>query len=137
MAAAALWLAAGASAEEPIVNVQASRWYDWGSFGAYPRNSYESFGAESPFFNLLQTDESCYDGLVFMEPRGKYVETPGPVVTDKDGNLVWMSTQWEQAMDVKVQKYKGKDYITFWRGSDSGTFGSGTYLMVRSLHFAG
>jgi len=130
MAAAALWLAAGASAEEPIVNVQASRWYDWGSFGAYPRNSYESFGAESPFFNLLQTDESCYDGLVFMEPRGKYVETPGPVVTDKDGNLVWMSTQWEQAMDVKVQKYKGKDYITFWRGSDSGTFGSGTYLML-------
>ncbi|KAI6780902.1 uncharacterized protein J7T54_007382 [Emericellopsis cladophorae] len=125
-----LWLAIGALAGETVSVVEASKWYDWGFFGAAPLTSYESFGAESPLFSLLQTDERCYDGLIFIEPRGVYVETPGPVVTDKDGNLIWMATEWGQAMDLKVQKYKDKDYITFWRGSDSGTFGSGSYIML-------
>lgn len=110
-------------------NISAS-WYDWGYYGSFPRKNYKSFGAQSPRPALVQTDDRCDDGYIFVEPRGVYVETPGPVVMDNAGNLVWMQTQWGQAMDVKVQQYKGKDYITFWHGSDNGTFGEGYYLMV-------
>ncbi|CAM1502369.1 Fc.00g043530.m01.CDS01 [Cosmosporella sp. VM-42] len=110
--------------------VKASTAYDWGYYGAFPQMSYESFGAQSPFLNLVRTDERCDDGYIFVEPRGHYVDTPGPVMLDNDGNLVWMQTQWGQAMDVKVQRYQGRDYITFWHGSDNGTFGEGYYLML-------
>ncbi|KAF4122791.1 Arylsulfotransferase (ASST) [Geosmithia morbida] len=113
-------------------HVQASYWYDWGWYGSYPRKSYESFGADSPLFNIVKADDRCEDGLLFIEPRGLYVETPGPVIVDGQGNLVWTDTKWGQAMDVKVQSYKGKDYITFWIGEDTGSFagGTGSYLML-------
>ncbi|KAF5008601.1 hypothetical protein FDECE_5135 [Fusarium decemcellulare] len=105
-------------------------WYDWGWYGAYPRKSYESFGAQSPRPALVRTDERCDTGYTFVEPRGVYVETPGPVILDNGGNLVWMETRWGQAMDLKVQSFNGKDYITFWHGTDNGTFGEGYYLML-------
>lgn len=128
--------AASGSTEAPV-NVQNSYWYDWGWYGAYPRTSYESFGAQSPLVNIVKKDDRCDDGLIFFEPRGAYVETPGPVVTDTDGNLIWTETRWGQAMDLKVQRYKGKDYITFWVGTDRGGFagGQGSYIMVRSFVF--
>ncbi|KAK7422927.1 hypothetical protein QQZ08_009285 [Neonectria magnoliae] len=33
-------------------------------------------------------------------------------------------------MELKVQAFQGKDYITFWHGTDNGTFGEGFYLML-------
>ena len=104
--------------------------YDWGYYGAFPQMDYESFGAKSIRPNLIQTDERCDDGYIFVEPRGHFVDTPGPVMLDNNGNLVWMQTGWGQAMDVKVQQFEGRNYITFWHGSDNGTFGEGYYLMV-------
>ncbi|KAM5346426.1 hypothetical protein ACJ41O_009431 [Fusarium nematophilum] len=105
-------------------------WYDWGWYGAFPRKSYQSFGAESPRPLLAQIDERCDDGYTFIEPRGFYVGTPGPVILDNAGNLVWMETKWGQAMDLKVQYFNGKEYMTFWHGTDNGTFGEGYYLML-------
>lgn len=105
-------------------------WFDWGWYGAYPHKNYESFGAQSPWPLVAKTDERCDNGYIFAEPRGFYVDTPGPVILDNAGNLVWMETRWGEAMDVKVQRFNGKDYITFWHGTDNGTFGEGYYLMV-------
>ena len=112
------------------VSIDSSYWYDWGWYGAYPQMKYESFGASSPWTNVLRTDPRCDDGYVFIGPRGLAVTAPGPIILDQDGNLVWMETRWGQAMDLKVQSYQGNDYITFWHGSDNGTFGQGYYLMV-------
>ncbi|KEY71818.1 hypothetical protein S7711_09026 [Stachybotrys chartarum IBT 7711] len=111
-------------------DTSAASWYDWGYYGAFPRRSYESFGAESPRPALVATDPRCDDGYTFVEPRGHYVYTPGPVMLDNAGELVWMNTEWGQAMDVKVQRYRDEDYITFWHGTDSGTFGTGSYIML-------
>lgn len=109
---------------------EASTWYDWGLHGAYPRQSYQSFGGRSPKLNLVRRDSRCREGLVFLEPRGVYVDTPGPVIVDNDGNLVWMQTAWGEAMDVKVQQFNGSNYMTFWHGTDNGIFGEGAYIMV-------
>lgn len=114
-------------------HVQNSYWYDWAWYGGYPRTSYESFGAESPMVNIAKRDPRCDEGYTFLAPRGKFVGTPGPVIIDNDGNLIWTQTKWGQAMDLKVQKFQNKDYITFWRGSDTGNFGTGSYYIV-SFH---
>lgn len=107
-----------------------SYWYDWGLYGAYPRRSYKSFSSASPWLNIVKSDQRCEDGYSFIEPRGESVPSPGPIILDNEGNLVWMETKYGQAMDLKVQNYKGKDYLTFWHGDDSGWFGRGYYLML-------
>ena len=117
------------SSDRPL-HIERSYWYDWGWHGGYPRVSYESFGADSPFLNIIKQDDRCDDGYTFIAPRGMYVEAPAPVILDNNGNLVWTETKWGQAMDFEVQKYQGKDYITFWHGTGNGTFGTGSYLMV-------
>ncbi|KAF7561256.1 hypothetical protein G7046_g2865 [Stylonectria norvegica] len=125
------WTTASASANRRSkTHAEASTAYDWGYYGAYPQIGYESFGAGSVWPNIDQKDARCDGGYIFIEPRGHSVETPGPVILDNKGNLVWMQTAWGQAMDVKVQRYRGKDYITFWHGSDNGTFGEGYYMML-------
>ena len=107
--------------------------YDLGDYGAYPLTSYASFNLVSPRLNILQWNPQCEDGqYVFLEPRGGSVPTPGPMILDAKGNLIWMEGKFGQAMDFKVQRYKGEDYLTFWTGTDSGTHGTGSYYMVSS-----
>lgn len=125
---------ASTAAAAGAVAAHGSYWYDWGLYGAYPRQSYESFSSASPWVNILQSDERCDAAYTFIEPRGDSVPYPGPVILDNEGSLVWMETKYGQAMDLKVQKYKGEDYITFWHGGDSGWFGRGYYLMLDSSY---
>ncbi|KAF3770061.1 hypothetical protein M406DRAFT_227814, partial [Cryphonectria parasitica EP155] len=105
-----------------------------GLYGAYPRISYESFSSASPWLNIIKSDPRCEDGYTLIEPRGDSVPYPGPIILDNDGSLVWMETRYGQAMDLKVQSYKGNDYLTFWHGGDSGWFGKGYYLMLDSSY---
>ncbi|KAL5358367.1 ASST-domain-containing protein [Aspergillus floccosus] len=37
-------------------------------------------------------------------------------------------------MDLKVQHYRGQDYLTFWAGEDDGTRGIGSYYMLNSSY---
>lgn len=129
-----LWMSLVALSESTSISADHSYWYDWGVYGAYPQRTYESFGAASPWTNILKYDSRCDDGHVFIGPRGLSVPTPGPIILDKKGDLVWMETKWGQAMDLKVQSYQGNDYITFWTGTDNGTFGEGHYLMLDSSY---
>ncbi|KAL1890451.1 hypothetical protein Sste5346_008280 [Sporothrix stenoceras] len=120
-------------------------WYDWGRYGLHPEQHYESFSASPPRPYLLQHDKRCsatvtdddnVDGqdLIFAAPRGLAVTAPGPIVYDTRGHLVWMDTRWGEAMDVKVQQYNGEDYLTFWHGTDNGTFGEGQYYMLNASY---
>lgn len=127
-------LLAASTAAGSSVAAHNSFWYDWGLYGAYPRLSYESFSWASPWVNLVKSSSKCEDGYTFIEPRGDSVPHAGPIILDNDGNLVWMEAKYGQAMDVKVQTYKGNDYITFWHGGDSGWFGRGYYLMLDSSY---
>ncbi|KAK5100805.1 hypothetical protein LTR24_000951 [Lithohypha guttulata] len=108
-----------------------STWYDWGWYGLYPQRSYQSSGLLSPLFNFRTWQSECNDhGYVLLEPRGLLVTQPGPVITDKQGNLVWKGAEWGEVMDFKVQVYQSQQVLTFWVGEDSGTFGQGRYIIV-------
>lgn len=107
-----------------------SKLYDWGLLGLVPRQSYKSFQLKPPRWNHVQWDKRCDDGYTFISPRGHMVPRPGPIIMDAQGELVWMEDKYGQAMDFKVQRYKDNEYLTFWTGTDSGTFGTGSYVMV-------
>lgn len=112
-----------------------SLWYDAGLYGAYVDHEYVSSDHTPPKVNFLHS-ESCDPGFTFISPRGKSVPKPGPIILDPQGELIWMDDRYGQAMDFRVQQYRGEDYLTFWAGTDSGTHGTGSYYMVRGDHWS-
>ncbi|KAF2143264.1 uncharacterized protein K452DRAFT_168393 [Aplosporella prunicola CBS 121167] len=109
-------------------------WYDQGLYGAYPTQEYVSFDLSSPRVNILQWNSKCDQSYTFLEPRGRSVADPGPMILDARGNLVYTEKKYGQAMDLRVQRYKGEDFITFWAGNDDGTHGRGRYYMLDSSY---
>lgn len=108
-----------------------SLWYDAGLYGAYVDHEYISSDRTPPKVNFLRS-ESCDPSFTFISPRGKSVPEPGSMILDAQGELIWMEDRFGQAMDFRVQQYRGEDYLTFWAGTDSGTHGTGSYYMVRN-----
>lgn len=112
-----------------------SKWYDWAFYGPYPRRWFKSFQRlGSPRLNFLKWDDRCDKGYTFIEPRGVMVSKPGPAIMDSNGELIWIEDKYGQAMDFKMQSYNGSNYLTFWAGKDSGTYGSGKYYMLDSSY---
>lgn len=107
-----------------------SSWYDLGLHGAYPTQSYFSFDLLAPRVKILQWDARCDQRMTLLTPRGLSIPTPGLVVLDARGNLVWMEEKWGMATDLQVQQYQGNAYLTFWAGIDEVTLGKGFYYMV-------
>ncbi|CZR69900.1 uncharacterized protein PAC_19800 [Phialocephala subalpina] len=94
--------------------------YDLGFHGMYPRQHFHSVDFEAPAPKITQWDSACDPGNLLLTPRGPLVTGParGPVILDARGNLIWMDNdKFKQAMNLNVQKYKGKDYLTFWTKS--------------------
>lgn len=57
------------------------------------------------------------------------------MILDAKGSMIWskhFDNQFGgQAYDLKVQRYKGEDYLTFWLGDDRiRGHGAGEYYMV-------
>ena len=112
--------------------VRAFSWsaYDFGFQGIYPTQKYVSVDFQSPSLRFTQWDSRCDDGNILLSPRGKAVPSPGPVMLDATGDLIWMEDRFGQAMNFQVQKYKGRDYLTFWRGTDHAAHSNGSYVLV-------
>ncbi|KAF2090314.1 hypothetical protein K490DRAFT_63191 [Saccharata proteae CBS 121410] len=109
-------------------------WYDQGLYGAYPWQDFVSFDLAAPRVNFLQQSEQCDQSYTFIEPRGRSVETPGPMILDAQGDLVYLENKFGEAMDVRVQTFQDQDYLTFWTGTDDGTHGRGHYYMLNSSY---
>ncbi|KAI5267469.1 hypothetical protein E4T47_08006 [Aureobasidium subglaciale] len=91
--------------------------YDVGFQGLYPRRRFHTVDFEAPAPKITRWDSRCDYGSLFITPRGPWVSgaARGPAILDAKGELIWMdNTQFTQSMNLNVQKYKGKDYLTFW-----------------------
>lgn len=111
--------------------------FDNGEYGPYPVQSYFSTKLLSPRLNLLRHDRECDDSLYTMiTPRGNQVKEPMAMIMDREGHMVWAKGGYGQVYNLKVQNYKGKDYLTFWAGDDAvGGHGAGYYHMVSHAGF--
>ena len=113
---------------------------DSGEHGSYPVQKFVSSKLRAPEINFVQWYPDCDDGLhYFITPRGWKVSDPGPMILDGAGSLIW-SNHFDnkfggQAYDLKVQKYRGEDYLTFWLGDDTDRgHGDGKYYMLNSSY---
>ncbi len=115
--------------------------YDLGFHGMYPRQRFRSVDFEAPAPKITQWDSRCDSGSLFLTPRGPLVTgaARGPIIMDPRGKLIWMgSHQFEQAMNLNVQQYKGQDYLTFWtkvKKNKQKKHSKKSYVMVRLPHF--
>lgn len=81
--------------------------------------------------NTVQWDEQCAQGYTVLSLRGTKVDPkPAGIIVDGRGELVWMDEDFGYVMNLKVQEYKGKRYLTFWSGKFGDGFGLGSYYMV-------
>ena len=82
--------------------------------------------------NTVRWDEQCAHGYTLLSLRGTMVDPkPAGIMIDRNGDLVWMDESFGYVMNLKVQEYKGEQYLTFWSGKFGEGFGLGTYYMVR------
>lgn len=107
-------------------------WFDAGFYGAYVDETYQSCDYVSPKLSFLRTDSRCDQSYIFMGLRGDSVPKPGPAIFDAQGALVWMEEKYGQVTDVKVQRYRSQEFLTFWAGTAfrGHGHGEGRYYMV-------
>lgn len=108
-----------------------SFYYDLAIYGVYPERSYVSFNLTSPDLSITKSGPSIKDGVVFLGIGGQSVSTGGPTILDMEGNLIWTSDQFPNAMNVQTQRFHGQEYLTFWSGEKLQESGLGSCYMVR------
>ncbi|QIN84520.1 hypothetical protein GBA63_19130 [Rubrobacter tropicus] len=65
-------------------------------------------------------------------PGESYPAQDGPMILGNDGRPVWLRpvrNEEEDAMDFKVQRYRGEPVLTWWQGTHGG-FGRGEFLIL-------
>jgi hypothetical protein len=109
---------------------------DTGIYGAYPYRQYTSTDLTSPQANVVQSDDSCASGLVLLSIGGQSVPGSGPMILDMAGNLVWSAPgqYGEDTANTKIQRFQGRDYLTFWAGEKLQESGLGSYYMLDSSY---
>src|ERR671932_1038343 len=82
-----------------------------------------------PPVRILTAARSTASGYIFLGPKMKVVQA-GPMILDNRGQVVWFKPLDTRGVaDVKVQRYRGKPVITWWRGKAPMGVGSGYYAI--------
>jgi Arylsulfotransferase (ASST) len=69
------------------------------------------------------------DLLVFLAPKDGDLMT-GPMIVDGSGEPVWIGPEW-RGNDLRVQRYRGRPVLTWWRGlGPGGTGGTGELVIM-------
>jgi hypothetical protein len=69
-----------------------------------------------PRIDLLTRSRYASPGYVFVAPKKK-VEQGGPLIVDNRGRVIWfLPVDQRGVTDFRVQYYRGKPVLTWWRG---------------------
>ncbi|KAJ3922382.1 ASST-domain-containing protein [Lentinula edodes] len=99
--------------------------YSSGALGSGPYQTFKSSSSTPSAWNFVvpyndSTAGQIESGLVFIAPRGTNVNSPGALIYDKSGNLIWDGTHFGQTLTFKVATYKGEPVILLWTGTVAG-----------------
>jgi hypothetical protein len=68
-------------------------------------------------------------GLIFVAPKKEVVQA-GPMILDNLGHVVWFHPlDTHGVTDFKVQRYRGRPVVTWWRGETAKGIGNGRYVV--------
>jgi hypothetical protein len=72
-----------------------------------------------PRIDVLRRTRRASPGYIFIAPKKK-VEQGGPLILDNRGRVVWfMPVDRRGVTDFRVQQYRGKPVLTWWRGKSA------------------
>ncbi|OCT54898.1 Arylsulfotransferase [Cladophialophora carrionii] len=108
--------------------------YELGLYGGSPSQTYISNGLSSPRISTRKSDPQCDKAYTFLNFNGASMARSGPAILDPDNELVWKLETEGTTTNLKVQTYKGEQYVTYWTGMKGGTMGSGVYHMLDSSY---
>jgi hypothetical protein len=73
-----------------------------------------------PLIKILKRTRFTSPGYIFIAPK-KDAKQSGPLIFDNRGRLIWFSPLGNRpATDFRVQRYRGKPVLTWWRGRSEG-----------------
>ena len=89
-----------------------------------------------PTVSVARRSEDTDAGYVFVAPKNGPGESGpgqrGPLIVDDEGRPVWfrpLADDEVDAMDFKVQRYKGRPVLTWWQGTHT-AYGNGEYPLL-------
>jgi hypothetical protein len=93
-----------------------------------------------PPVEVVRRPRATAEGYLFAAPKnGPDEKSPaqdGPMIIDNEGRPVWfrpVPEEGQDAMDFRVQRYKGEPVLTWWQGVHGG-WGDGEYLIFDSSY---
>jgi hypothetical protein len=88
-----------------------------------------------PPVEVLRRSRGVAQGYLFTAPKNglgeEYPAQDGPMILDGEGRPVWfrpVPEEGQDAMDFKVQRYRGEPVLSWWQGVHGG-WGEGEYLI--------
>jgi hypothetical protein len=83
-----------------------------------------------PIVKIRTPAHGTAPGFIFFAPK-MVVAQPGPLILDNRGQVVWFEPlKTKGVADFKVQDYRGKPVLTWWRGRAPMGVGSGYYVIT-------
>jgi len=105
------------------------------------RIHYRTTEATAPRMSVTQRDGGTASGLLFVTPQ--HHDYNG-VIVDETGEPVWIEPSQKPMTDLRVQRFEGKDVLTYWSGEMYKHHGRGSctilddsYRTVAEVHAAG
>jgi hypothetical protein len=87
-----------------------------------------------PRVRVLTPARGTAPGFVLIAPK-KHVAQAGPMIVDNRGRLVWFRPLNTRGVtDFRVQRYRGRPVLTWWRGRPFHGEGDGNYAIVDSSY---
>lgn len=87
-----------------------------------------------PTIKLLVRTRLASPGYIFIAPK-KNVAEGGPLILDNRGRVVWfMPVDRRGVTDFRVQRYRGKPVLTWWRGKSDDDRRLGRYSIYDSSY---
>jgi hypothetical protein len=87
-----------------------------------------------PTIKLLVRTRLASPGYIFIAPK-KNVAEGGPLILDNRGRVVWfMPVDRRGVTDFRVQRYRGKPVLTWWRGKSDDDRRLGLYSIYDSSY---
>jgi hypothetical protein len=83
-----------------------------------------------PRIKVLTLTRHVSPGYVFIAPKKERVVQGGPLIVDNRGRVVWfMPVDRRGVTDFRVQRYRGKPVLTWWRGKSADDKRLGRYAI--------
>ena len=79
---------------------------------------------------IIDVNGSGTPGLVLFNHFGKDIHQPALVISDHNGDIVYINNSLPSPINLDVQTYREEQYLTFWNGTWEETHGCGIFYMM-------